>query len=81
MTNKPDQVGTKVDDVLAKVDRACDAATKALETGANVLLEGLGMASNLGDNLAVKGRALRDKLAVKTNSPPIDESKKGWLTK
>jgi len=79
MTAKATQVDTKLDEVLAKVDKAADAAIKKLETGSDELVGGLDAAGNFGDNLSDIGRKLRDRLGVHTNNPPPDEDKKGWL--
>src|SRR3990167_7972617 len=73
MTAKANQVDVKIDDVLAKVDRAADDAIAALETGTNELLGGLDEAGNFGKNLGSIGRRLRQRLGSQTNNPPIDD--------
>ena len=78
MTVKANQVDTKLDDVLAKVDKAADEAIKSLESGSSELVESLGEAGNFGKNLSAIGRKLRDRLGVNTNNPPA-EDKKSWL--
>ena len=79
MTAKANQVDTKLDDVLAKVDKAADEAIKALDAGTDDLVGALGEAGNLGKNFGAIGRKLRDRLSVNTNNPPVEEEKKGWL--
>ena len=74
MTAKANQVDVKIDDVLAKVDRAADDAIAALETGTNELLGGLDEAGNFGKNLGSIGRRLRQRLGSQTNNPPLDEA-------
>lgn len=81
MTAKANQVDVKVDEVLAKVDKAADEAIKQLETGGDSLVDALGLAGNFGKNLSDIGGRLRNRLGVSTNFPPSDgeDKKKGWL--
>ena len=74
MTAKANQVDVKIDDVLAKVDRAADDAIQALEVGTNELLGGLDEAGSFGKNLGAIGRKLRQRLGSQTNNPPVDEA-------
>ena len=72
MTAKANQVDVKVDDVLAKVDQAADAAINALEAGTQDLLGALDEAGNFGKNLGSIGRRLRQRLGTQTNNPPVE---------
>lgn len=73
MTVKANQVDTKIDETLAKVDKAADLAISALESGTNELLGGLDEAGNFGKNLGSIGRKLRQRLGTQTNNPPVEE--------
>jgi hypothetical protein len=73
MTAKANQVDHKIDDVLAKVDKAADGAIAALEKGTNELLGGLDEADRFGQTLGSIGRKLRQRLGSQTNNPPVDD--------